>query len=268
MSNTAPEGGHPAWEDFLTDVPDDLHPLLRGKLEEWDRNVNTRLENVHNEYNAYKPLVENNVDMESIQQALWLADQLEQNPGGVVAKAIEAFGLDYIPKDQQQQQIPDPNDEDFDMTDLAGLENHPAFKALAEKAEQADAILRQQQEQQQEQQAIAELDQYLEELHKTPDIGEFDDNYVTALMAQGLDGEDAVKEYQRVVSDAITKMGLVPGQQQQQTSPGQQQVPVVMGSEGNSGTGIPNETVNFAGMNRGSVNEVVMNYLAAQNQNQ
>ena len=254
--NEPPQGQHPAWSEYLEGIPEDLQPLVTQAFSKWDQHHQAKLQGVQQEFDPYKPLLENNVPMETIQQSLWLAQQLEENPGGIVEQAIQAFGLDYVPKSQ----IPTPNDENdgenFDMTDLEGLENHPAFKALKEKADEADRILRAQQEAQQETEATTQLEQYLEQLHGNEEItanGDFDDLYVTALMAQGVEAEDAIKQYQNTVNSAAQALA---GQHQQQTPP-----PVVMGGDGNSGSGVPSEVPNMGNLSRGGLNDVVLQYL-------
>jgi len=260
--NNQPQG-HPAWQEYLEGIPQDLQPLVTQAFSKWDQDMQNKLQGVQSEFDPYKPLLENNVPMETIQQSLWLAQQLEENPGGIVQQAIEAFGLDYVPKDQIPVTPPANNeDEEFDMTDLAGLENHPAFKALQEKANEADRILRERQEREQETEATQQLEQYLQQLHGNDEItknGDFDDLYVTALMAQGVEAEDAIKQYQDTVNSAAQALA---GQQQQQ----QQAPPVVMGGDGNSGSGVPNEVPNMGNLTRGGLNDVVLQYLE-QNRN-
>ncbi len=268
MSTNAPENeppqGHPAWQEYLEGIPDDLQPLVTQAFAKWDQDMQGKLQGVQEQYKpyeAYKPLIENEVPLDTVSQALWLAQQLEENPEDIIKQAIEAFNLDFVPKGQAPANTPDDDDEEFDMTDLAGLENHPAFKALQEKANEADRILRQQQESQQETEATAQLEQYLSELHSNEEItknGDFDDLYVTALMAQGVDAEDAVKQYQETVNSRARELM---GQNNQQDPP-----PVVMGGDGNSGSGVPNEIPKMGNLRRGEVNDVVMQYLNQQGQ--
>jgi hypothetical protein len=144
-----PPQGHPAWQEILNGVPEDLHPLLRNKLEAWDRGVEAKLQGVRQEYEAYQPLVENEVPFEAVEQALWLAQQLEQNPDAVVQQAIDAFGLDFVAKAAAAANEEDDNDMPFG-DDFEGLEDHPAFKEMQQKAEEAHQAVQAQREAEEE----------------------------------------------------------------------------------------------------------------------
>lgn len=259
-----PQGQHPAWAQYLEGIPEDLQPLVTQAFSKWDQDMQGKLQGVNEQFDPYKPLIENEVPMDTVKQALWLAQQLEENPGAIVEQAIEAFGLDYVPKGQVPVAKPDEDDNNmFDESELGfKLEDHPQFKALKAQAEEWQRFQEQQQEAQQEAQATTELEQFLEQLHGDDEVkknGDFDDLYVTALMAQGVDAMDAVKQYQETVRTAAQAMA---GQQQQQTPP-----PVVMGGDGNSGSGVPSEIINMGNLKRGAVNDAVMQYLAQAEQN-
>jgi len=257
--------GHPAWQEILDTIPDPgLQELIKPKLEEWDKGVQQKLQQVREPYEPYQELVKNEIPKEEIEQALWIAHMFNTNPQEIVQKAIENFNLDFVPKGQvQQQQVSsshDLDDEDEDYEDnsssLSGLENHPAFKAMMEKVEQANQILTQQQQKEQQEQEQTEFEQYLENLHKgeNGETVEFDDLYVASLMQQGMDANDAIQSYQNLIKAGVEK--ATGGQQQQQQAP-----PVVMGGNSGSGTGIPANDVNMGKMNRGSVNDLAIEFL-------
>lgn len=248
--------GHPAWTELLNDVPEDLHPLLKPKLEEWERNYAAKLQGTveqYQGYDAYKPLVENEVPIENIQKALWLAHQLDQNPEEIIGEAIKAFNLDYVKASESAVGNQPDDEEDFDMTDLSGLENHPAFKAIKEKAELVEQQLRQRQESDEEEVALNELQQELARLHQVHDEqGGFDDLYVTALMAQGVSPEDAVKSFNDTVNARAQALaGAVPVE-----TP-----PVVMGGDGSSGSGVPSQHVKMGDLGKGDLNQMVLDLL-------
>lgn len=251
---------HPAYEQYLQGVPDDMKPLVVKAFQEWDAGVEARVTGATEAYEPYKAFVENNIDPTALEQAMYLAQQMSDNPEELIKQAIEHYGLNYAPTTEEVEPNGPDNLGEIDMTDLSGLENHPAFQQIKAQAEAAQAFIDAQAEERSEQDALSELETYLEELHSNPENGEFDDLYVTALMAQGVDGEEAIKQFQTTVAGFAAKLNG------QQSPVGTQTPPIVMGGEGNSGSGVPNETVDFSKMTRGGINDVVLQYLANNQQ--
>lgn len=254
--------GHPAWQEILSILPDEFHPLIKPKLEEWDTKVQGKLQDL-NKYDPYKPLVENNVPLESIQQAMWLAQQFETNPEAVVKQAIEAFGLEgFNTTPVSNTSDEDEDDEDYEDDDeydednpLAGLENHPAYKELKQKYDEVDRILKSQQSKVEEEESATQLEEYLKGLHD--EHGEFNDLFVTALLANGVDAEEAIQTYQESVkSDAQKLAEALAAQNGQQKPP-----PVIMGGAGNAGSGIPEQPIKMGDLKKGDVNDLVTQYL-------
>ena len=260
--------GHPAWQELLNGVPEDLHPILTPKLQEWERNYSQKLQGTVEEYKpleVYKPLVENNVDFDTVQRALWLAQKIEENPQEVVDLAIEQFDLKYAPISDNDEEDPDVDDEDYSDIDLSGLEHHPAFKQLKAQADQVQQYLDRQREEQEESQASNALQQELAGLHDKFDTKDdagnvvvpgFDDLYVTALIAQGVEPEAAVKHFNDTFQARLQHF-----QQNQQQNP-----PVVMGGDGNTGSGIPQEVTDMGSLSNNAVNDLVIQMLNAENQ--
>lgn len=248
--------GHPAWDEILTDLPDEIQTMLRPKLAEWDRGVQEKFQQIHQQYDPYKPLVENNIPLDQVQQALFLAHQLDTNPADLVQKAIDHFNLEQF-KQQTQQVVPDPDGEDdFSDSPYGELENDPRFKAFLEKQQELESRFQEREQQEQEAEAEAALEQYLTELKEQH--GEFDENYVVTLLANGVDGEAAVKQFQTSVSQAAA--ALV----QNQNPPKQQAV--IAGGGGTSGSGIPDAPVSFGKMTGGEVSDLVAQYINQANQ--
>lgn len=248
--------GHPAWKEILDVLPDSLHGIITPKLQDWDRGVQQRFQEIHQQYNPYKKLVENQVPAEYVEQALYLANQLETNPAELVQKAIEHFNLEQFKA--QANNSDDDYDEDYDMQDLDDLRNDPRLKPFFDKQDELAQYIEQQQQAQQEQQSNQEMQNYLAYLHEN--YGNFDDIYVTALVANGVDGEVAVKQFQNTVNQAA--QALAGNQQTQQNPP-----PVVMGAGGSTGSGVPDQPVNFGGMERKGVNDLVEQYLQRASEN-
>lgn len=270
--------GHPAWQAILEKLPDDLQPIVRPELENWDKGVQGKLQEVRSQYEGfdpYKPLIENNIPMERVEQALWLAQQLDQNPQGVVDQAIKAFNLQYAPVTQNSTPSQDDDDDyefgdedDYDDTPkqprrnkpagdpLAGLENHPAFQQIKEKAEQLDQLLSQQRQEQEQEEASTQLEKYLGELKQTH--GEFDDLYVTALMANGMEAEEAIERYKNTITSQAQAL------YQQHSQGNQAPPPIVMGEDGTSGSGLPVENTRMGALKQSQVDDLVLQMLNGQ----
>lgn len=254
--------GHPAWQEILDAIPDPaLQELVKPKLEAWDQGVQQKLQQVREPYQPYQELVENEVDPEQVKQALYIAHLLNTDPNAVVSKAIESFGLDYVPKSQVPSTPLSSNtnsDDDFEFEDAETVDitKHPAFQALQQQLEQVNGKLTQQEQQEQYEQQQQEWDAYLKTLHEDPNVGEFDDDYVTALVANGATVENAIKDFQDRVKSFAEK--AYPNQQQQPAP----QAPAVMSGNAGIGTGTPASDVRMGDLDKGQVNDVVQQFLA------
>lgn len=249
-------GGHPAWQEILDVLPDSLHSLVTPTLEKWDKGVQERFNQFHQKYDPYKDFVEQGVDTGLINQALGLVQQLEQNPESVIQQAIDAFGLDYVKKELiAQQQAQEDDDEDTYYSDSnVDLSKDPRYKAMEEAVTKLQSQFETQQQQETFQQQQQEFDQYLKELETSH--GNFDKNYVTALISQGVDGAEAVKQYQNTINQAAAQLAA-----QQNPKP---TVPQVMGGDGTTGSGVPEAPIKFGSMKNADVNQLVTEMLLRQ----
>lgn len=107
------EGGHnPRWDGFLKDIPTAYHPMFEKQLSEWDKGVNQRFQEIHQEYSPYKEFKEQQVDPELLRYGLQILDVLENNPQGLYTALQQNLGL--TPEQAQQvvegQQPPDQNE--------------------------------------------------------------------------------------------------------------------------------------------------------------
>lgn len=268
--------GHPAWQEILSVLPESLHSVVTPKLQEWDQGVQQKLTDVRSQYDPYKELVDNNVSMDQVQQALMLALTLEQDPERVVEQAIEHFGIEkYKAQAQQQVQppvsVPDEDEDDLDMSNMTfeQMQNNPALKPFFDKQKELEDWVNSQREAEENRTAESQLEDYLKGLHENPDYGEFNDLFVTALMSNGVSAEDAIKQYHETVNQAAQALTQAqdPNQTQQNIGSGNnQQPPVVMGSAGNVGSGLPNNEIQFGKLSNSETNDMVMKILQSQQQ--
>lgn len=254
--------GHPAWEELLSTIPAELHPLITPKLQEWDNGVKKRLEEVNSRYSPYKELIDQNIDPEFITGAVGLATQLQSEPDEIVRQLIETFGLEFVPKEQQVSSTPsEPVEDPFSELGI-DISQHPLVRAQQEALEEFKQRFNAMDQQTEAQRQAEEVKNYLDKLEETN--GPFDRLYVTALLTQGVSGEEAVKSYQGMVNQAVAsaleKNNLPPASQQQQQS----SVPVVMGTDGGAGSGVPTEPFDFTKAKNSDINNLVVQMIAAQ----
>lgn len=254
-------GGHPAWQSILDAVPEELHPILRPQLEEWDKGVQTKLQGLHDQYAPYKPLVDNKVDMDFVDQAIYLAQQMQENPQDVVQRAIESFELPYELRNALENKVGNNvGMEAQDEWDGVDITKHPQYQALQGTVETLNSEWTQRKADEEAAKQQTQMQSYIETLHKSPDGKEvaFDDLYVATMLAAGLDGPTAVKQYQETVNTAAAALA----EQYKQSSNQQTQQFTVLGGESGGGSGVPNEQPNFGKMGKSDLNAAVMQILA------
>lgn len=261
MGTQEPEGqptGHPAWKEILDVIPEALHTLVKPTLEKWDKGVSERFAKIHEQYDPYKGLIEAQADPQDLQRAYMLLNQIQENPEEVVKQAIEAFELDYVHKSTIPEPTVDSSNDDYDYgfekDEEMDLAQNPVFQQMTKTLEQLQSAVDAQKARDEELQAAEEHEAYLEELKE--EHGEFNPMFVTALMAQGMDGVEAVKQYQGIVNQAAVAHIQEDNSGQQQTPP-----PVVMGADGTTGSGIPEVNTDVGTMSKTDVNDMVMQFL-------
>lgn len=247
------------WADILDGLPDEFVSQLTPKLKVWDQNVGEKIRSVHAQYEPYKPLIEGQADPLRLQQAQALVEQLEADPNSVVANMIEHFGLDFVNKAALEAlAVEDPSSEDYGLDDEDDdkLLNHPLISQMKQTLDAIAEKEAEKAENERKTQAQTTFEQTLTQLET--DHGAFDKMYVTALMSQGVNGAEAVKQYHDTVNQAAAKLA---GQQVQTTTP----PPVVMGGDGNTGSGIPDNAVRLGDLSNNDTTALVKQMIEAAN---
>lgn len=95
-NNTGGEGqqggeGNPAWSEFLSVVPQELHHQITPVLKKWDDGVSERFNKVHSEYAAFKPFKESGVDPAVLQQGYQIYNALQTDPKRVFEALTGAY---------------------------------------------------------------------------------------------------------------------------------------------------------------------------------
>lgn len=188
---TPDEGDNARWAGFLKDIPTAFHSQFKNQLKEWDRQVNGRFQDIHKEWEPYKPFREAKVDPEQINYGLQLMQLLETQP-------YELYqALAQLPDVQQmiQPEEPEPDSEEQYVD--------PKFQQL----EQLVQIMAQQMLNQGEQQTAAQADSMLEEEIEAArqQFGDFDMNYVLQYAyAKESSIEEAVQAYRQMEQSILT----------------------------------------------------------------
>lgn len=244
--------GHPAWQEILDGLPDEFHSTLTPKLQAWDQGVQQKLQDVRSQYEGLDPYrdIVRDQDPQFLQGALQLAQAVQQDPNAVAQQLIEAFGLEYAPKGAG------PSEPEYDLGD-DDIANHPMVKAMQQQLDEFNNKFQSREQVEQQTQAEQEHEQYMAELKE--EHGDFDPLFVTALIAQGIDGDEAVRRYNEVVTNGVARMsGATPPATPAGTPP------VVMGGDGVTGSGMPEQPVGFGTMSKGNVENLVIQMLNAQ----
>lgn len=93
-------GINPAWNEVLEVLPSQFHTLVTPHFQKWDQAAQGRIEEVNGkfkDYEAYSPLVEHGVNMEQVQQALLLAQEINTNPRAIYDALDNAYNYSGQP---------------------------------------------------------------------------------------------------------------------------------------------------------------------------
>lgn len=185
------QGGNPAWQPLLADLPQELHAKVTPHLQNWDRGVNDRFQKVHSEYEPWKDVIKSGAEPDVAKFALNLLNQLEQDPA-LVYKAIGDYYKLGTPEPQLPKQGPvEPETPDPVKTQLDELARQNQIMAQ---------VLVQQRENEVRAQQQAKADAALEEeltaaKKKFASYGDFNERYVLSMMQSGMTAEQAAQDY-------------------------------------------------------------------------
>lgn len=257
--------GHPAWQEILSEIPEEYHAFIKPKLAAWDAGVQKKIEDTRAEFSdlqEFKFLVDNNINPEYVQQAVFLADQLQADPKKLVEQVNDAWKLGFIPEDAAPKAPPAGDGTEDNLLDLGDNEvditKHPKWAEIQSKLDALETAHQTAQQAEEEAANLKEFEQYLDTLEasvKEKNLP-FDKTFVTALIAQGVDGEDAVKQFHTLIASAGVQLPSEDNTQTQQP-PKQDPPPVVMGSEGSTGGGLPDGAVDYGNLSANDLNSTI-----------
>lgn len=271
MNDQADKGNNPKWKPFLDALPESLHSQIIPVLREWDAGVTKQFQEIHQSYEGLKPFkkfVDNGIDADYAEKAVIFSDQLQQDPAKTIAYVNETWKLGFVTPEQAAALRTNEATDDFDIDNLDDDDDilkNPKVKAILDGAQQVQEEWKTLKEQEEEQAQYAEFEEYLENLEKatTEKNLPFNKLFVTALMQQGIDGEEAVNQYHQAL--ALNTSDTQTDSTEQVDDSSKEVPPVVMGGNGVTGSGLPDGTVNFGSQTKNQLNDTVMQMLAEAN---
>lgn len=192
------ETGNP-YDQYLQELPESLRPVVEPVFKEWDKGVTQRFQELHQQYDPWKPVLDTGVSPEITQQSLQLLQALEDKPEEVLKALANAYGVELQAPGSTAPVTPEPaevtpelNEDDVDPALLARIKQHEEMLQTV-----GGYLLSEQQKQQQaaEDGKLQETMAGLKTKH-----GEFNERYVLALMSQGVDPEQAVAQFKTDVA--------------------------------------------------------------------
>lgn len=183
-------------QSILKDVPDEHKSILEPYMKRWDAGTTRRFQDLSNKYKHYDSL---GWDEDTTQQMSAVYQALMEDPQSL----YDAIGNELGLTAQEQKQV-----------ELAG-ETQQGFQGLPPEMQtqwdQTQQVLQalaqyvlDDQRSKQESVEDREFDEYLGLLKQ--EYGEFDEKFVISRIANGMDGEAAVNEWNELINGHLEKL--------------------------------------------------------------
>lgn len=191
------------YKNYLEQFPEALRGQVEPIFQQWDKDVNTRFEKLHSDFEPYKQFVETGVDPDVISAGVDLLGQVNNDPQRVftaLADHLKTQGVDLSQLVQGFGGTPpvSTGTQESEYGDLPP-EFITEFNNMKQMLElQGKAMVAQHQEQekfskaQEEQRALEELSTYLD---KVAPSDKYPRNFILSYLAQGSTPEQAVESY-------------------------------------------------------------------------
>ena len=143
---------NPAWEEALSQIPEEFHPALTPKLNEWDQNF----QKVQQTYAPYKELVDAEIPFEQVQRALQINDLINSNPRGVYdfLQTQYNYGASSVTGPQENN----AEDEFVYDADENDISKHPLVQELSQKVSSFENYFQTQQQRELENRVQQEIE--------------------------------------------------------------------------------------------------------------
>jgi hypothetical protein len=198
--NTSPDN---LASPFLKNVPDADRPVVAKYIQDWDRGVQQRFQQIHNQYAPYKEFG----DAEDVKTALELARLVNEDPQQVFDFLAGHLGVQVGQQPQQQfqqqQGFQNPWAEQGIPDEFAQqiVQMQQLNEALVQKVMGMDNATQEQRDQ-------AALDDLLGALSEK--YGDFNETFVMAKIVQGVDPEQAVQEWNQEIQNHVNSRSSRP----------------------------------------------------------
>lgn len=207
------QADNPAWNEFLSGVPQGMHDVFKPHLAKWDQGVNARIQQVHSEYADWKPLKDQGITPEMIQQGIGIYQAIEEDPRRVYDILGQTYGYAAAnqimqnagqgqPQNPNPQQQPEPTAE-YQFGQLPQQQPAPEIARLQSMVDTMSQIMIAQRNAEIERQQDTVLDKELADLKAR--IGPFDETFVVGLMQAGMSAEQAGERWNQWRSDIIAQ---------------------------------------------------------------
>lgn len=158
-------GGHPAWGEYLKDIPEQFHRQVTPAFEKWDKEV----QKAQSKYAPYKDFLDR--DPQELNAALQVAELLKTNPKALYENLGERFGFANFGQDLSDEEDDSDEYEEYEDDDDSSIQNDPRFQELTEKYNQMAQYIQAQEQQKQaaaaEQQAQQELNSAFDQIESS-----------------------------------------------------------------------------------------------------
>lgn len=247
----------PIGSGFLQRVPEEHRPIVEPYVKQWDAGVTRRFQELQSQLAPYQQFG----DIEDIAAAMELVQAIDSDPWRVYGILHQSLmggqppvgpqGGQQVPPQGQQQQF---GQQDQGLSGPDGMALPPQVQQRFDQMQNmlvalAQHVLGEQQTKTQAQED-AELDGWLSNLHT--EFGDFDDQWVMMKVYQGQSPEDAINEFNGLVTSRA-----------QQTVSANSRVPNLLGSGGGA---VNNENGSVKDLSRKDTKSLVASVLEKASQ--
>lgn len=184
--------GHPAWQEYLSELPQELHDQVTPIFEKWDKGVQERFQKVHSQYEPWKGVIGSGVEPGMAQFGINLLSQLETNPQYVYDALGQYYGFGKGESEQGQE-------------NQQGQEQTEPWRSEIDELRKQNQILASHALKRQEAERQAEADKALDQEFSglKEKYGDYDELWVLSRMGNGTSAEDAVKQYHEWLNKTV-----------------------------------------------------------------
>jgi len=221
---------------FLKDIPEADRNVVAQYVKDWDSGVTKKFQAIHDSYKPYKEL---GMEPDKLAEAVNIYRIIEEEPERVLEVLQEMLKVE---NEEVEPVITQPVIPEYEGLPQPFVEK---FSQMETALDRFNQFIEAQENQRVEAQQVQELDTLLERMHTKH--GAFDDEFVIAKLAAGLNPEDAYTAY----SSLVEKL----------TAPKSSPAPSLLGGAG----GVPTGQVNPKEMTSAETRDFIARALAANN---